>query len=620
MPRAVVQVFRKNEEGKRVLAQEASLDEVGGLVNPGLGAAPDQCRFVVRHADYGIAMARRAPYEGFDRSAYCYVPQVHRESKEYGQSIRGVILDPDGDPLSGARISCRGIRAPGGVWAYGLAGDCTVMSEQDGRFAMYLPIQSGLGAYEVPAHSTYKVMIEPPGDSGLALWSGGISNDRECTVVLERGNHFRTFVFRDSNGAVTDPEKLKAISLRVEVPDYGTWSVGYPEFEQGCVLPLGQVKAAMYSVKGWPFGLCEFEPVLITDDSPQELVFTAKPKPADKEIMYRGLVVHGITGQPMAGAFVAAADTGGVDFSVLGAERWRKLHELPNKPSVTDPHLQQFPVALRGIARTDERGRFEVRVSRITRFYYIIAFEKDFLAMHYDIEGKWEPKTKQENVVEIAALKLYPAATVYVEPWVEPGPSVRISARWELLNNESVAWFEEFAAEYGPAARYMENLYLGPNKMGSIHIPAGLNLRIRFGVVRSLTWDDRQWLPVVTESIRAGQGEIVNLGRLTFEQPMWIYVQLVDSAGEPVKGVAVRHERDKHGPPYQYDQVCVTDEEGIGQFHVPAYSEGAFAVVSHDPNKGNVRESVSYQTNGPEDANSLYTLQVSDKILEAIFK
>jgi hypothetical protein len=489
---------------------------------------------------------------------------------------------------------------------------------------MYLPIKLTLGTYTVPAHSTYKVMIEPPGDAGLALWSGGISNKQECTIVLSRANHFRTFLFKDANGPITDPEKLKGIWLPVEVPHYGTWYLDHYDFRKGRVLPLGELRATMYGVKGWPHGSREFEPVVVTDDSPQQLVFTAKmvkPKPLGKEVVFRGVVAHGITGKPMAGAFVAAAGTGYDDFSVLGADQWRGLHALPTRPSLNDPALE--PVLLiwpvRAVVRADEAGRFELTVNRSRRFYYIIGFEKDYLAMHYYIKAKWDADRSPENVVEIPALKLYPAATVLIEP-VVPAPAVRINARWELLEDEQPPWFQDFAKEYGPAARYMENLYLRPNKVGSIHIPSGVDLGIRLKIVRNSPWDDRKWLAVMTKTTRAKQGETTNLGSITFEHPMRIYVQVVDSAGKPVAGVAVGHEEDTPAHRHQYHQGCFTDEEGTAEFHVPPCSKGAFVVSYHDPNQGYLAKSLSYQTSGLEDANSLFTLKVSDELLHHLFK
>ena len=320
IPQAKVCIYRVDDECEKPLLHETSTDGQGGLKNPGLGIRPSRCFFVVSHPNYGIAVAKKAPYEGFDRSAYCYVPVVARDGRDYKRSVRGVIRDADNKPVVGAKITCRVAIAPGDIWMSGLVGPYSVLSDSGGRFAMYLPLQMNFGTFEIPPHCEYPVLVEPPRDCALAVWSGRVSNDQPCSIVLENAEHFRTVAFEDANGPITDVEILKTISLGLRVPHYKNWHIPYRDFKHGLILPLGRVAAVMYGSEQYPPGLYEFEPIEVTADSPEQLVFKAKEKPAPKSILYTGQVVHGITGRPMAGAFVAAGNITGSDFSILRAD------------------------------------------------------------------------------------------------------------------------------------------------------------------------------------------------------------------------------------------------------------------------------------------------------------
>ncbi|HUT28532.1 MAG TPA: hypothetical protein VMX13_01980 [Sedimentisphaerales bacterium] len=524
IPRLQVQIFRENKEGQRELLREFLLDRSLSFQDSALARAPSKHYCVVSHPDYGVALAvtDTRDLSGKSPSRNFYVPLVHQDSNDYARSIRGLLVDPNGNPVPGARITCPALRTTenGKTGSLALRTPCTVISERDGWFAMYPPV--GLKAEaQIPAHSDYKAMIEPPGDSGLALWSGLISNDRQCTIVLKHGNHFRTFAFEDANGPIADPERLRAISLEVVIPYYGTWNLSYTDVRSGRVLPLGEVRAAMYGLKGWPRGLCRFDPIYLTDDSPQQLVFRAPPRPPVKDIIYTGQVVHGLTGKPMPGAFVGAGYSTRDDLSVLTSEQWDKLHELPSVPSLKDPRLKPLLLvrSCQAVARTNEKGWFKLTVSTLSDFDFIAAHEQDYVSMPY--YKTWpnpifEPDPN--NVVNLPAIELYPAATVLMEPIVKP-PEVRVNARWLLEKADGLDWLKNLAEHYRSAKQLHTNHYLRPNKVNRMYIPADANVQIPLRVVHNLTADRRQWLPVLTEAIRARQGETINLGRIRFRQP-----------------------------------------------------------------------------------------------------
>jgi len=108
------------------------------------------------------------------------------------------------------------------------------------------------------------------------------------------------------------------------------------------------------------------------------------------------------------------------------------------------------------------------------------------------------------------------------------------------------------------------------------------------------------------------------LGRLTIEPEFPIHVQVIDSAGNVIPGIAVAH-RDVTDrdivilPP-------VTDANGIAKFMVPPYYKARFSVGYRDKHNKYISESITYETNGPQDANNIFTLQISDELLYQIFK
>ena len=111
------------------------------------------------------------------------------------------------------------------------------------------------------------------------------------------------------------------------------------------------------------------------------------------------------------------------------------------------------------------------------------------------------------------------------------------------------------------------------------------------------------------------QGETYDLGRHTFQSALKVSVKVVDFTAEPVEGVPVSN---KSGDRY-WGVAHNTDENGIARFNVCSYSRGEFGVSYHE-DQLHLRETIPYEIGGPNDANSVYTLQISDEMLEHLFK
>jgi len=142
-------------------------------------------------------------------------------------------------------------------------------------------------------------------------------------------------------------------------------------------------------------------------------------------------------------------------------------------------------------------------------------------------------------------------------------------------------------------------------------------LQLRLQVAQHTMTGGPWWAPILSEMINARPGQVIDLGRIKLDNPMPIFVQVVDSAGQTVHGVGVRHIGAEG---WYTGQQAVTDDQGFARFAVPPYYHGQFRVGYHRPDGSPVYESVDYQTNGIEDANNVYTLQLSDEMKKRLFE
>jgi hypothetical protein len=212
-------------------------------------------------------------------------------------------------------------------------------------------------------------------------------------------------------------------------------------------------------------------------------------------------------------------------------------------------------------------------------------------------------------------MRMYPAAKVIVEPYVEQY-NTEAYVKWHIDEEAHADWLSDFQSYcYRTRAFFVDAREIEKNKRQALQIPAGLNTNIK---LRVRGRRGRWWCPISLGTFNASQGQTLDLGRIIFEPEMPIYIKVIDSVGNPIPGIAVAH-RDIGGedigiiPP-------VTDANGIAQFTAPPCYKARFNVGYRDKRNKYISESITYETNGPEDANSVYTLQVSDEMLYQLFK
>jgi len=567
--KASVDIFVRgvSSEGPYIYLHTVATDDQGLLEVPDLTGGLRYFSFIISKPNYGVSLLDR------------YI----REQKEL------IVPLPEGNPVGGAIIECSNIRTLGEGLIGALHGrSYKSLTDENGAFSFYLPnenIRDERG-YLVPPKSKYNVRIEAPKELSLLPYVKPIENGRETMIYFERGERFRSFIFEDANGPMADPKKLQYINLTINRPDGSRVSLRYNDFKDGGCFPPGEYNAVRLGMHEF-----DFEPLTVNEQSPDELIFRLP-----ESILYYGQIVHGLTGEPMAGVFVIGYQSKSKgNFSMITDEQWRALHALPDEPELTD--LAVKPICdiygVKKIVRTDEQGLFLMSF-RPGEIYGFIAFDQDYLGLMHRRHALIPDENRQAKV---PVMKLYPAATVLVE--VSTGTKhTSIWPRWIIDENENSVWVGEFlATDDRKESMFTFDAWIEQNKAQSFHVPAGLNLRVKLD-----TPYERQFCPIeIPRIIHLAQGQVLDLGRHQFKSALEVYVQVTNAQGLAIEGVPVRLLRDDR----VWSVAHNTDESGIALFHVAGNSQGQFGV--------------SYRGEG-----GLYglqfTLQLSDVILDFLFK
>ena len=603
-PKASVDVFVRGagDNGPRIYLSTAVTDEQGLLEVPDLAGGLRYFSFVVSKPNYGIALID--PYIDLGKRKELNVPLVSKSSEAFKRSIHGVVADPQGNPVAGAVIECSYIRTLGEGLINALNDwSNKSLTDDKGAFSLYLPNEDNRGerGYLIPPKSRYHVRIEAPKELGLSPYVKPIENGRDALVFLESSGHFRTFAFEDANGLITDPNKLCYIGLTIIQSDGSRVSFTYEDFKDGGCFPLGE-----YCASWWGMEEFSFEPLTVNEQNSDELIFRQP-----ESIFYYGQVVRGLTGEPMEGAFVIGFNAKAKgNLSMITDQQWQALHALPTDPDLTN--LAVKPIceiySVKKIVRTDEYGCFYMSF-RPGEIYGFIAFEKDYLGLMHRKHALIPDENRQ---AEVPVMKLYSAATVLIEPRTE-AKHISIWPRWIIDENENPAWVHEFlATDDRKESMFTYNGWIEQNKVQSFHVPAGLNLHVKLD-----TPYDRQFCPIeMPQVIHLAQGQVLDLGRHDFKAALEVYVQVINSQGEVIEGVPVNMLRDGKAWSVSHN----TDESGFACFNVIPYSIGEFRVFYHKEGGGYLKENIHFQIGGNTDSGRQFTLQLSDEILELLFK
>jgi len=577
--------------------------------------------FVFSHPQYGVCEMKLGGSHRRSFGGVVVTPFVPAGSQADERCVRGRVVDAEGNPIAGALVELRGIQPLGGEYVRPCQ-KCAVRTDQAGFFRAYLPvdIETERIGWLVPPNATYLLRILPPGQPGFEARTARVSNTKEETIVLERGErYFHTFAFEDENGLITDRLMLYQAHIRISRPDDPDIFLAYDDFKNGGMFPAGTYRAWMPR-KGMDADYI-FEPIEVTADSPEKLVF--KPPAADK--VYYGRVVDGITGEPIEGAFVVdcIGSSSGRNLSMLTDEQWAALDELPSEVARRDKDyskiLDSICYIFSKLVRTDSDGRFELRIPKDQSFNKIVIFNRNYLTV---ITDRRKCKSEGDCRYAVPLTRLFPAAKVTIETCADDPEDDRHPALWAeciIDRKNNPAWVHRLLSAWDvEGSTYMDDIrndfLIHLNTKLSFPVPAGLNislqLRPRYGE------QEKRWSPVtIAEHVNLEQGQVFDAGRVKIEPAFEVLAMVVNSQQEPIEGVPVIA-RDQYG-----QAISNTDENGVALFRLARDSAGEFAVEHKDEARTGplLKESVAYKLLSPDDANNVYTLQLSDEMMESLF-
>jgi len=735
---AILQVFLYGQEfgaDSMVLVSEVKLDAQARFLAPFISGALNRLYFIVSHPDnYGTVMvdsSRLKPRRSVEKSVS--IPWVAGDTIEHKGSLCGVVVDDTNSPIAGASVVCSAVTLPDETT---LRTSARVLADDKGWFHLYPCLSGKNGGKPIPPQSEYEVFVECPAERNLAPFAGNLRCDTDCAMVrLADHGYFHTFVFEGREGPITDQDGLNGILIEIRRPGMPALVYKYSHVRSGRYLPPGTYSA----YADWAGQRYEFKPLEVTENTGEKLVFTFS-----KETVYFGRVVHGITGEPMAGAFVIHSDVSnfisGANLSQVRPEQWELFHQLPASPSMQDPNLRLLRTEtctdelmrsglnlqdatrlcyssfnMEQIVRTDKDGRFEMAYKPGTNMRSVIVFEEDYLGICRYVEGL---ETTPDGRLKIPVIPLFPAAKVRIALSAEGSAHLSVVPLWAIDTNDLPDWagkpwqselreqsllLDEFHTRdangpspsddvypYGRPHPGMIWLYMlydllmteryslfgipvvvnrpyyyragsesaetdlagnsalldkqveavmeDPNRIPSFielyegigeftygriipaqgvqtfHVPAGINVGLKLIVLDNA--DNRWECPVIPETINLADGKCLDLGSYTIRRSLQVFVNVVNSADEPVQGAPVRN----HFGDREWGWPCATTgEDGRVSFNVARHSKGKF-YVSPQCGQQDKQDSLSYEIGGDEDNAREFLLTLSDEVLQELSK
>jgi hypothetical protein len=447
----------------------------------------------------------------------------------------------------------------------------------------------------------------------------------------DKTHQFPTMIFHDEKGPVTDPNRLKAITIEIRTRgrEMGVRPYGDSPEE-------GEFMAGLYCAQvEWDRKLYTFEPVEV--NSPLG-VFTFRPKRIEKaDVVYEGRVVHAITGQPVANAVILRGEgTPEYDPAPLTSEQWESIRRLGPKIDPNDPALAPIKSIFERpgdcswhkidcATQTGSDGRFSlpVRQSFESAWNSLVVFAPDFLGLEQSLgytvvpTGRgfeWREERRLETdangVAHVPLMKLFPAAKVLIHPAVsDPGYGSGIPDIWFHWTSPPGAeppWKDDFMAR-PPGTPRISLFYTGslqPNVAQSLYVPADAKL--------ALTMHSREptLAPADLGTVALKQGQILDLGRVKFPPGVRVIVKVVDGKGNLAADASVTCVLESG-----FHWTLMHPRLGTGSVTVslPAHSASKFRVTDFNrPGPIYTDNDVPYQVGGAEDTGKEFILQLPD--------
>lgn len=554
------------QEVEAAPAIHSTADEEGGIHIP--AGIEGNIRVVVtaEHPNYG--RARNTPHP--DRTiTKITLPIVAKESEAHARALFGQVTAADGVVIENAVLQCDNIRTAGQGLINGKFPIGEALTNVDGFFTLYLPSdgEKKERGELIPPNSNYNIRISVPKDDSQFPFGGSLTNGQLHVLRMTHVTRKFQFEFETVGGEIIkDVQLLAQARIQFEqVKNNETTFIPLPQSAalQGCKLAEGKYTAQIFNNGN----TVTYQPLQVTTTSPDVLRFRLPP-----DLVYRGRIVHGVTGKPIPGAFLMGWNsTARNNLSLLTPEEWDSMHELPANPSLDAPefkHLKEL-YGVKAVVRTDSEGKFELRRRADQEMYGVMAFDKWMIPYKITL-GALKPD--KNHVIDLGELPLFPAAKLLVQPTLE-GTRLSVSPFWEYDDKGQPEWFEKFRAADKSSDRQFEYIHwLTMNEMQTIYVPADVRIKVRF----DSPYDDK-WVPVNSDEVfQLKPGELQKRGEVRFVSALEAKIKVVDEAGKPLEGYAVRKKLT------QGDSWSVshnTDKEGLCSFFLPPNAKGQFRVT-----------------------------------------
>jgi hypothetical protein len=366
-------------------------------------------------------------------------------------------------------------------------------------------------------------------------------------------------------GRLEDPEQLRQVYVQYLTERNGDRS--YVPLETLSVYRGRRLPAGTYLAQRFINGkLVNYRPLVVSADSPAELLFQL-PDP----VTFHGRVVDGVTGKPLARAFVMGwHGTAHNNLALLSPDDWTQLHDLPAAPEIDEPAIRRLRECylVQSLVRTGGDGKFEITQQPDQDFYGLMAFDEDVVPYRIHVGA-----LRRDDPQRVAAgeFPLFPAAKVLVRP-VFDGPHLPVSPRWLPTEEGQPDWIDRFRAGAKGYEREFEYVHwLKLNVPQAIYVPAGVNMRLRF----ETPYND-EWSPAVIEKpLQLDHRTVLEVGDIRFAASLPATVRVIDSKGNPVEGAAVRR---MYTDERVWSVAHNTDKGGVAHFHLHPGSKGQFRV------------------------------------------
>jgi hypothetical protein len=653
MADATAQIYRGRRYGCNLSPPLAvvQIDEQGRMKPPSHDPTLHKSCLVVTHPDYGTAIVEPELIISTDGPVIeCTVPLVRNDTEEDLQSIRGEVIDNDGNPVAEVMITYNEFYSADGPFlrldGYNWPNVKTITDSQ-GQFSLYVPVTLKGRRWFFPPGTQCMLSFVPLKQSGLIPCNKVVRVGQSSLITMSRAlTSTPIFVFEDEFGPVTDENMLQQIFLKIE--NEGRSSGGWLKDMLGRS-NFNFKPGTYYATANWYGKHYIFEPVTIEAEVNEPVVF----KPARIELaerIYIGQVIHGVTGQPIADALVMKqpefTDINCADLDPL--EMKNILRSFGAETDLNSPEIMRLKedfIATK-MCLTDADGYFIISLPNVPEPpQEIIAVRKDFLGARQQLYGFFaiEPngpplrlekrfQSDENGIVSLAPLKLFPAGAIIIKPIIPAeyqkehlrGNAIyrRLRLYWLKFGEDKPAWFETMGDYTYPSRNNGASLFykkdLLSNAVQKIYVASDLEMTLKIDLPVGSQWD-----PIIFTNIMLHQGEVLNLGRVEFGPAIKVAIMVVDSAGQAVEGVTVKQLNDKGK---FWGRQSITNVNGIALLDVPRYSSGEFAVqkeLERTPDGSwqmPLKEGVSYKVAGQEDNGRVFILKLSDDFLNILFE